>query len=55
MALPDWNADKQAGKQIDEAKWSPCSPTKTTLDKENAARHGKPMGATIADSSPARK
>lgn len=51
MALPDWNADKQAGKQIDDPKWSPCSPTKTTLDKENAAR----MGATIADSSPARK
>ena len=54
MALPDWNADIQAGKTVTNPKWSPCSPTQLSISKQQEARHGKALlnaGATIADSA----
>lgn len=50
MAIPDWNQDIQGGKRVADPKWSPCSPTQLSIDKQAKARHID-AGATIADSS----
>ena len=49
MALPDWNADMSQGKKLANPSWSPCSPSETTIRKEQAARHAHTNMGTIAN------